>query len=119
MLKGALVVGQSGGPTPVINASLAGVVLAVRRYSEITGVYGLVHGIEGALKEDLIDLGQESAELQGTAQGFMPPQAARPGLRADFRAIPGAQCAPLCLHRRQRLHGYLPPHLGSGRVHRL
>jgi 6-phosphofructokinase 1 len=62
MLKGALVVGQSGGPTPVINASLAGVALAARQQPEISGVYGLVHGIEGALKEELIDLGQESEE---------------------------------------------------------
>jgi 6-phosphofructokinase 1 len=62
MLEGNLVVGQSGGPTPVINASLAGVILEARRHAVITGVYGLVHGIEGALKEELIDLGQESQE---------------------------------------------------------
>jgi 6-phosphofructokinase 1 len=62
MLKGNLIVGQSGGPTPVINASLAGVLLEARRQADITGIYGLVHGIEGALKEELIDLGQESEE---------------------------------------------------------
>ena len=62
MLKGNLVVGQSGGPTPVINASLAGVILEARQHAAITGIYGLVHGIEGALKEELIDLGQESTE---------------------------------------------------------
>jgi 6-phosphofructokinase 1 len=62
MLKGNLVVGQSGGPTPVINASLAGVILEAQRHAAITGVYGLVHGIEGALKEELIDLGQETGE---------------------------------------------------------
>lgn len=60
MLKGNLVVGQSGGPTPVINASLAGVILEAQGQAAITGVYGLVHGIEGALKEELIDLGQET-----------------------------------------------------------
>ncbi|MEA3337478.1 MAG: 6-phosphofructokinase [Chloroflexota bacterium] len=63
MLKGRLIVGQSGGPTPVINASLAGVIMEAKRHSDITGVYGLVHGIEGALKDELIDLSQESVEM--------------------------------------------------------
>jgi 6-phosphofructokinase len=61
MLKGTLLVGQSGGPTAVINASLAGIILEAQRHPAITAIYGLVHGIEGALKEELIDLGQESA----------------------------------------------------------
>ncbi|HIC89708.1 MAG TPA: 6-phosphofructokinase [Anaerolineae bacterium] len=60
--KGVLMVGQSGGPTPVINASLAGIIQEAKRHPEITHVYGLVHGIEGALKEELIDLDQESEE---------------------------------------------------------
>jgi 6-phosphofructokinase len=60
-LKGALVVAQSGGPTAVINASLAGVVSRAMRYPDvITGVYGALHGIEGVLYEELIDLAQES-----------------------------------------------------------
>jgi 6-phosphofructokinase 1 len=62
MLNGNLVIGQAGGPTPVINASLAGVILEAQRHATITGVYGLVHGIEGALKEELIDLGRETGE---------------------------------------------------------
>ncbi len=62
MLKGNLVVGQSGGPTAVINASLAGVIRQSQRCPEITGIFGLVHGIEGALKEELYDLGQETSE---------------------------------------------------------
>ena len=62
MLEGTLVVGQSGGPTAVINASLAGIILEAQQHVAITGIYGLVHGIEGALKEELIDLSQESPE---------------------------------------------------------
>lgn len=62
MLKGKLLVGQSGGPTPVINASLAGVILAAQGVGEIEAVYGMVHGIEGALKDELIDLNQESQQ---------------------------------------------------------
>jgi 6-phosphofructokinase 1 len=60
-LHGALVVGQSGGPTPVINASLAGVVGEAQQHDCFTGIYGLVHGIEGALKEELLDLTAEKA----------------------------------------------------------
>jgi 6-phosphofructokinase 1 len=62
MLKGKLLVGQSGGPTPVINASLAGVVQTARQHHEIESVYGMVHGIEGALNDNLIDLYMEDPE---------------------------------------------------------
>ncbi len=62
MPTGTLVVGQSGGPTAVINASLAGIIRAARQAPAISDIYGLVHGIEGALNEELIDLGQESEE---------------------------------------------------------
>lgn len=62
MLKGKLLVGQSGGPTPVINASLAGVILASQGFSKIEAIYGMAHGIEGALKDELIDLNQESQQ---------------------------------------------------------
>jgi 6-phosphofructokinase 1 len=46
----------------VINASLAGVIGEAQRHNCFTGIYGLVHGIEGALKEQLLDLGAETAE---------------------------------------------------------
>jgi 6-phosphofructokinase len=59
-LRGVLVVGQSGGPTPVINASLAGVIREAQRQECFTGIYGLVHGIEGALKDELLDLMTET-----------------------------------------------------------
>jgi 6-phosphofructokinase 1 len=59
--RGVLVVGQSGGPTPVINASLAGVISQAQQQECFTGIYGLVHGIEGALKEELLDLMTETA----------------------------------------------------------
>ncbi len=51
-----LVVAQSGGPTCVINSSLRGVVEAAREFDSIGTVYGACHGIEGALKEELVDL---------------------------------------------------------------
>ena len=61
-LRGNLVVGQSGGPTAVINASLAGVVQAALRHDAIDGIYGMRHGIAGLLREELVDLRRESAE---------------------------------------------------------
>ena len=52
-----VVVAQSGGPTPVINASLRGIVDGCRAYpGEFGTVYAGYHGIEGVLKEDLLDL---------------------------------------------------------------
>ena len=54
-MKGNVIVGQSGGPTAVINSSLAGVIKAARKLGA-GKVYGMHHGIEGFLKEDIIDL---------------------------------------------------------------
>ena len=57
-----LVVAQSGGPTPVINSSLQGIIEAARDLEAIGAVYGARHGIEGVLKEELLDLSAQSAE---------------------------------------------------------
>ena len=40
-----ILVGQSGGPTAVINSSLYGVLKARTVYPEITGIYGMINGI--------------------------------------------------------------------------
>ncbi len=57
-----LVVAQSGGPTPVINSSLRGIIEAARQFEAIDRVYGARHGIEGVLREELLDLTAQSAE---------------------------------------------------------
>ncbi|MBR2287533.1 MAG: 6-phosphofructokinase [Clostridia bacterium] len=49
------IVGQSGGPTSVINASLAGVIQASLR-RDATHVYGMLHGIQGLLDKQYCDL---------------------------------------------------------------
>ena len=56
-MRGNVLVGQSGGPTAVINSSLAGVIQAAKKYGA-GKIYGMHYGIEGFLKEDLIDLGE-------------------------------------------------------------
>ena len=50
-----LIVGQSGGPTSVINGSLAGVYFEAKKKG-FYKVYGMVNGIEGILQEKIIDL---------------------------------------------------------------
>src|SRR5512146_2335924 len=60
--RGNLLIGQSGGATAVINASLAGAVQEALRADEIDGIYGALHGIEGVLKRQIIDLRRESDE---------------------------------------------------------
>ncbi len=54
-------VAQSGGPTAVINASVAGVIQEARKHRCIQDIYGGLNGILGILKEQLIDLSQRSA----------------------------------------------------------
>ena len=54
--KANAIVGQSGGPTAVINASLVGVIEEAARHNEIENLYGAVHAVNGIIKEDFIDL---------------------------------------------------------------
>ncbi|NLN50610.1 MAG: 6-phosphofructokinase [Acholeplasmataceae bacterium] len=58
-LVGAAIIGQSGGPTSVINASAAGVFLTALKSEDITAVYGAKHGIKGILNEEFYDISQE------------------------------------------------------------
>ena len=62
MKSGNLVIGQSGGPTAVINASLVGVVQEAAKQGNIKSVYGMRWGIQGFLEDNLIDLSAESPE---------------------------------------------------------
>jgi len=55
----SILVAQGGGPTAVINQSLAGVVLAARS-AGVERIYGALHGVRGIVDENLVDLGQET-----------------------------------------------------------
>ena len=61
MGRGNVLIGQSGGPTSVINASLVGVVEAVKVGRKMGRVFGMRFGIEGVLGDFLLDLSAESA----------------------------------------------------------
>jgi ATP-dependent phosphofructokinase / diphosphate-dependent phosphofructokinase len=59
-LEGKVLVAQGGGPTAVINQSLVGAVLESRKFSQVTKVYGAIHGVSGIVNEDFMDLTQET-----------------------------------------------------------
>jgi ATP-dependent phosphofructokinase / diphosphate-dependent phosphofructokinase len=60
-LVGNLLVAQSGGPTAVINASVAGVIQEAGKHGMIEEIYGGLNGIHGILNEELVDLNEEKA----------------------------------------------------------
>lgn len=61
-LVGNVLVGQSGGPTAVINASVAGVISEALNHSCIEEIYGSLNGVLGILNEEFIDLASESQQ---------------------------------------------------------
>ncbi len=60
--KANAVVGQSGGPTGVINASLVGVIEEANKHPEIENLYGAIHAVAGMVKDHFIDLKKLSAD---------------------------------------------------------
>jgi ATP-dependent phosphofructokinase / diphosphate-dependent phosphofructokinase len=87
-LVGNLLVAQSGGPTVVINSSLAGVIQEAGKNPCIEEIYGGLNGILGILNEDLIDLNEEKAK---TIEGLKHTPAAALGTcryKIDFRKKP-------------------------------
>jgi ATP-dependent phosphofructokinase / diphosphate-dependent phosphofructokinase len=87
-LVGNLLVAQSGGPTAVINASLAGVIQEAGRHECIEEIYGGANGILGVLNEDLIDINEEKAR---TIDGLKYTPAAALGTcryKLDFKKKP-------------------------------
>jgi len=87
-LTGNLLVGQSGGPTAVINASVAGVIQQARNYPLIQNVYGGLNGILGILNEQLIDL---KLEMPDTIKALKHTPAAALGTcryKIDFKKKP-------------------------------
>ena len=87
-LNGNLLVAQSGGPTAVINASVAGVIQEAGRHECIEEIYGGLNGIWGILREELIDLNDEKAK---SIEGLKYTPAAALGTcryKLDFKKKP-------------------------------
>jgi 6-phosphofructokinase 1 len=57
-----ILIAQGGGPTAVINQSLAGIALEARRHADIQAVYGAFHGVRGIVNQDFVDLGKETEQ---------------------------------------------------------
>ena len=112
-----MVVAQSGGPSPVINNSLRGIIETARDLDEIGTVYGGRHGIEGVLKEELLDLSAQPAEeiallcvhAGGRLDRHLPLQAQAQSarrFRAGHRRLQSPSRRIFSVHRRQRLDGH-------------
>ena len=87
-LVGNLLVAQSGGPTAVINASVAGVVQEAGKHEFVEEIYGGLNGILGILNEELVDLNDERAK---TIEGLKHTPAAALGTcryKVDFKKKP-------------------------------
>ena len=113
-MKKNAVVGQSGGPTAVINASLYGTVYeALNREDEIGTVYGMINGIEGFLNDQVMDMAplEESKELElirttpgsylGSCRYKLPEDLNESGLSTAFCTLRSIQHRIFLLHRRQ------------------
>ena len=61
MPYGKVLVAQGGGPTAVINQSLAGVGLEARKFRNVELVYGAYHGVSGIINEEFLDLTQANS----------------------------------------------------------
>ncbi len=72
MLKGNLLVAQGGGPTAVINQSLAGIILEAIKSDNIENIYGSLRGVEGIANNDLV-------LLSGLSEAHINDVAATPG----------------------------------------
>ena len=62
-VRGNLVVGQSGNPSAVFNACLHGAIQEAKQHPEIQNIYGMVDGVGGLLKGNLIDLGRQKPTI--------------------------------------------------------
>lgn len=63
ILKGNAIIGQSGGPTSVINASLAGIITAAKEFKGVERTLGMRFGIEGFMAGNIVELDKEPAEV--------------------------------------------------------
>ena len=79
ILNGNCLVAQSGGPTSVINSSLAGVITEALNHECIKEIYGGLNGVQGILQEQLVDL---ASETQQNIRGLRYTPGAALGLAA-------------------------------------
>ena len=85
MPRGKVLVAQGGGPTAVINQSMAGVVLEARKFRNVELVYGAYHGVSGIVDEEFLDLTQETSHniemVAGTPSSALGSTRDKPDLK--------------------------------------
>ncbi|MCR5789402.1 MAG: 6-phosphofructokinase [Lachnospiraceae bacterium] len=87
-MTGNIVVGQSGGPTAVINSSVAGVYCAAKKLG-VKKVYGMVHGIEGFLEDQICDLDEYLSKAEDVEMLKRTPSAFLGSCRFKMPKIEG------------------------------
>ena len=95
MASGKILVAQGGGPTAVINQSLAGVVLEARRFGEVSRVYGARHGVRGKVtsssstifSKSLIRISTRSCQRPATGMRKSPMRQKPPPSLTPWRCI--------------------------------
>ncbi len=87
-MKQNMIVGQSGGPTAAINASLAGVIRQAMRSKEIGEVYGALNGIEGLLDRHIIDLRKSIKDTEDYSRLMATPTMALGSCRYKLPQAP-------------------------------
>jgi len=104
-LSGNLLVASAGGPTAVMNASLAGVLDETPRHFCIQNIYGGLNGILGVLNENLIDLSQEDASTINCLKYTPGAALGTSRYKIDFRKKPERSAEDM-----DRLFGVLHAH---------
>ena len=88
ILKGNAIVGQSGGPTAAINATLSGVIRGALAHSDLIGkIYGMRNGIEGFLEERIIDLSSVCSDDHSLSILELTPAAALGSCRKKLKSV--------------------------------
>jgi 6-phosphofructokinase len=113
MPHGKVLVAQGGGPTAVINQSMAGVVLEARKFRNVELVYGAYHGVRGIINEEFLDLTQETSHniemVARTPSSALGSTRDKPDLKycqEIFKVLKAHGIGYFLLHRRQRFLGY-------------
>jgi 6-phosphofructokinase 1 len=105
-LKGNVAVAQGGGPTAVVNASLAGAVLeAIDRLGASSNVWGARGGIAGLLEQDFIDLRAQPRAIWDEIR--LAPAAALGSCRKKLNEEDAAQAVEICRNRDIRYFYYI------------
>jgi len=114
---GNLIIGQSGGATAVINASLVGAVNVALDDARIDGIYGMQNGIEGLLKEDIVDLRQQPSSLW--QQLLHTPSAALGSCRYKLQAEDPARAVEILRRYNVRYVLYIGGNDSADTAHRI